>query len=112
MRAARAESIGTDDRPWYVYLLECRDGSVYVGVTPDLVRRMRAHRAGTGAKYTRSRPPQHLLGAKRFACKRAAMAMEYEVKQRSRTAKLALAAEWSAVETVEDREAIAAARAG
>ena len=44
-----------------VYLLRCRDGSLYTGWTNDLDRRLRAHRAGTGARYTRSRLPVELV---------------------------------------------------
>lgn len=51
---------------WYVYLLECRDGSVYTGIAVDVQARLALHRAGRGARYTRSHPPQRLLGV--FAC--------------------------------------------
>ena len=42
---------------WWVYMLRCRDGSLYTGVTTDVERRFAQHRVGTGAKYTRSHPP-------------------------------------------------------
>lgn len=42
---------------WWVYLLRCGDGTLYTGITDDLDRRLAAHNAGRGAKYTRSRPP-------------------------------------------------------
>jgi len=47
---------------WFVYLLECRDGSLYTGITTDVARRYAQHLAGKGARYTRSRPPVRLLG--------------------------------------------------
>ena len=47
---------------YYVYVLECRDGSLYAGMTNDLRRRMTLHTAGRGAKYTRSHPPRVLAG--------------------------------------------------
>lgn len=45
------------DAPYYVYILECRDGSFYVGITNNLERRVDAHNAGVASKYTRSRRP-------------------------------------------------------
>ena len=46
---------------WSVYVLRCRDGSLYTGITNNLPRRLRAHRAGRGAAYTRSRLPLRLV---------------------------------------------------
>ncbi len=51
---------------WFVYLLECRDGSLYTGITTDVTRRYAQHAAGTGARYTRSHPPERLLA--QFPC--------------------------------------------
>ena len=45
---------------WYVYMLRCGDGSLYTGSTTDVARRLREHQNGTGAKYTRARPPVSL----------------------------------------------------
>lgn len=45
---------------WYVYLLRCRDDTLYCGITTDLDRRIAEHNAGTGAKYTRARRPVRL----------------------------------------------------
>src|SRR5450432_274824 len=53
---ATAPDIRMSDRVWFVYLLVCRNGHVYTGVTPDLDRRITAHRNGTGAKFTRGNP--------------------------------------------------------
>jgi predicted GIY-YIG superfamily endonuclease len=46
---------------WVVYILRCRDGSLYTGITNDLTKRLAAHRAGTGARYTRARLPVRLV---------------------------------------------------
>src|SRR5438477_12834321 len=43
--------------PWYLYMVECRDGSLYTGITNDLERRVAQHNDGSGARYTRSRRP-------------------------------------------------------
>ena len=49
-------------KPWYLYLIECIDGSIYTGITVDLDARYAAHKDGSGARYTRSHPPATLLG--------------------------------------------------
>ena len=48
------------DKQWVVYILECKDGTLYTGVTDRLQYRLAAHRAGKGAKYTRGRAPLKL----------------------------------------------------
>lgn len=84
------------DRPWFVYLLLCRGNRLYAGVTPDIEQRMHKHRSGTGARFTRSHPPERLLAAKRFDSKAAALSMEYRVKQLSAGEKRRLARLWNA----------------
>jgi predicted GIY-YIG superfamily endonuclease len=54
------------DTLWYCYLARCCDGSLYVGITTDLHRRMAEHNAGRGAKYTRSRRPVTLVWWERW----------------------------------------------
>ena len=51
---------------WYVYLIECRGGRLYTGITPDLAARFEAHRAGKGALFTRLNPPERMLAAQPF----------------------------------------------
>lgn len=46
---------------WYLYILRCRDGSLYTGITTDVQKRLEAHRSGRGAKYTRGRAPLALV---------------------------------------------------
>jgi putative endonuclease len=48
------------ERPYFVYMVRCRDGSFYVGVTDDLERRLMAHNAGVASRYTRARRPVEL----------------------------------------------------
>lgn len=48
------------DKQWVVYILECKDGTLYTGVTDRLPHRLEAHRTGKGAKYTRGRGPLKL----------------------------------------------------
>ena len=47
-------------KSWFLYLIECRDGSVYTGITVDVAARYAAHISGKGARYTRSHPPLRL----------------------------------------------------
>jgi putative endonuclease len=73
--------------PHVVYLLECGDGSLYTGYTTDLERRIREHRTGDGAKYTRGRTPLEVVHVERYASRSAAMAREHEIKQLTRAEK-------------------------
>lgn len=76
---------------WTVYLLRCRDGSLYAGATNDLARRLAAHRAGRGGAYTRSRLPVRLVWVEAQASRGAALRREAAVKRLPRASKRALA---------------------
>ena len=69
------------------YVLECKDGSYYAGYTNDLVKRMKKHNEGKGAKYTRGRRPVVLRYVETYETKTEAMQAEYRFKQLSRSAK-------------------------
>ncbi len=75
---------------YYVYLLRCRDGTLYTGYTDDPERRLRVHNAGKGAKYTRSRLPVELVYQEQCPDKSAALRREREIKRMRRAEKLAL----------------------
>ncbi len=75
---------------YYVYILECKDGTLYTGWTVDLERRLVQHNRGKGAKYTRSRYPVVLKYYEEFNTKQEACRREYSVKQLSRIEKLRL----------------------
>ena len=79
---------------WHVYLIECRDGSLYTGIAIDVALRYAQHVAGTGAKYTRSHPPLRLLGYCEHADRAEASRAEYRIKQLTPARKRALCAEW------------------
>jgi len=68
---------------WYVYLIECRDGSIYTGIAVDVEARYAAHLRGKGARYTRSHPPRRLLAAIEYADRSAASRAEYRIKRLS-----------------------------
>ena len=71
-----------------VYMLRCGDGSLYTGWTNDLEKRVRAHQAGHGAKYTRSRLPVELVWHEECETKEEAMSLEWHLKRLSREEKL------------------------
>ena len=71
----------------FMYVIECVDGSLYTGYSPDVQARFAAHQAGTGARYTRGRGPLNLLAVAEFATKHDAMSAEYHFKRLSRDRK-------------------------
>lgn len=77
---------------WYVYILRCGDGTLYTGTTDDVARRLAAHRAGKGAKYTRGRAPLELEYTEPCENHSAALRREYAIKRLSREEKLRLIA--------------------
>lgn len=79
---------------WYVYLIECRDGSLYTGIAVDVARRYAMHVAGTGARYTRSHPPLRLLGQRAYPDRSEASIAEYRIKQLTPRDKRALCDTW------------------
>ncbi len=74
----------------WVYLLRCRDGSLYTGWTVDLERRLARHNAGTASRYTASRLPIELAVAFPMSSRTAARREEARIKRLGRAAKLAL----------------------
>ena len=72
---------------WFVYILRCSDGTLYCGITNDVERRIAAHDAGAGARYTRGRGPVELLFKGRFHSKSAALIEEARIKRLTRADK-------------------------
>ncbi len=72
--------------PWYVYIVECADGSLYTGITKDLDRRVDEHNSDNqlGASYTRGRRPVALLYHESHKARSSAAKREYEIKRMSR----------------------------
>jgi predicted GIY-YIG superfamily endonuclease len=83
---------------WFLYMIECRDGSIYTGITVDVAARYAAHASGKGARYTRSHPPKRLLASVEYPDRSSALKAEYEVKLLSADAKRAYADELAPVE--------------
>lgn len=67
----------------YVYIVECRDGTLYTGWTNNLEKRIQDHNCGRGAKYTKSRRPVKLLYYEGFSTKNEAMRRERQIKRLS-----------------------------
>ncbi|HIH15871.1 MAG TPA: GIY-YIG nuclease family protein [Candidatus Diapherotrites archaeon] len=76
--------------PYFVYLLECRDQSLYCGYTSDLGKRVAAHNAGRGGRYTRTHLPVKLVYSEKARTRLQAMRREREIKGYSRKKKQAL----------------------
>jgi putative endonuclease len=73
---------------WYVYMLRCKDGSLYTGITTDLKRRVSEHNSASGgAKYTLVRQPVALVYHEVAASRSLALQREYALKQLSKSAK-------------------------
>ena len=75
---------------WVCYLLRCADDTLYCGITNDLEKRLLAHNAGEGAKYTRGRLPVRVVYRESCEDKSAALKRELQIKRMSREAKQAL----------------------
>ena len=75
---------------WYVYMVRCRDNSLYTGYTNDTQRRLAVHNSGNGAKYTRSRLPVTLAYQEECADKIEAQKREWAIKQLTKAQKEAL----------------------
>ena len=81
------------DESWYVYMVCCRDDSLYTGISNNLTRRVEEHNSHkAGAKYTKSRRPVRLVYYEKVASRSEALRREYEIKKQTRLAKRALAA--------------------
>jgi putative endonuclease len=75
---------------WYVYIVRCRDGSLYTGIATDVERRVADHLANQGAKYLRGRGPLKLVFKKQVGEKGRALKVEHKVKRLPRQKKEAL----------------------
>lgn len=74
--------------PWFLYLLECRNGAYYAGITNNLESRFVAHLSGKGARYTRANPPIRILASKGYPDRSSASSAEAQLKKRKREQKL------------------------
>lgn len=77
-----------DCKKFYTYIVKCSDGTLYTGYTTDIKKRLEAHNAKKGAKYTKTRTPVKLFYFEEFADKSSAMKQEYAMKQFTRIGKI------------------------
>lgn len=78
------------EKQWKLYILQCKDGTLYTGITNDLQKRLEQHRSGNGAKYTRGRSPLTLCYTENCDSYSCALRRELQIKKLSRQEKLAL----------------------
>ena len=78
------------EQTWKLYILRCRDGSLYTGITTDVEKRYAAHNTGKGAKYTRGRRPLELVYEEECGDHSAALKRELEIKAMTREEKIKL----------------------
>lgn len=93
---ARQTKVAAKSRPAYVYLLRCRDDTLYCGICYDLVKRIAQHNSGKGARYTRGRGPVELCYWEVCEDWSGALRREHEIKRYGRVQKEQLAADWRA----------------
>lgn len=86
----KQDSMKEKTTAFYTYIVRCADGTLYTGWTTDVQKRVAAHNAGCGAKYTRSRRPVRLVWSRAYPTKHDAMHWEWQIKQLSRAEKEAL----------------------
>lgn len=91
----REKSLGQNQmkEEWFLYILQCQDGSFYTGVTNDLQRRLKMHNDGRASRYTRSRRPVKLLYQEVYASRAQVLVREYAIKALSREKKEELVAD-------------------
>lgn len=75
-------------KTWFVYLLECADGSLYTGIAVDVAARLAAHQSGKGARYTRSHKPLRLLASAPVSNRSEALKAELAIKRLPKNQKL------------------------
>lgn len=75
---------------YFVYILQCKDTSLYTGITTDVARRLKEHKEGMGSHYTRARGAKKMLYKEKHPSRSAALKREAAVKRLSRAQKLKL----------------------
>lgn len=75
---------------WHLYIMRCRNGALYTGITTDVERRMQQHQSGKGARSLRGNPPEAVIFSAELENRSEASRLEYYVKRLSRSEKLAL----------------------
>lgn len=85
-----------EDKQWVVYILECKDTTLYTGITDNFIKRFQAHQNGKGAKYTRGRGPLKLRYMEKCSSMSEALRRENAIKKLARKEKLEICATFHA----------------
>lgn len=96
------------DKPWFLYLIECKNGRLYVGITPDLHARFAAHAAGKGAMFTKLNRPQRMLAAKPYGNRSEASKAEIVLKGLTPVQKRLIAGQWPVIESLPSADQVLA----
>jgi putative endonuclease len=75
---------------YFVYIIECKDGTLYTGITNDVGRRLQEHKSGKGGSYTRAKKAGRLIYAEKCGNRGSALKREFEIKSWRREKKLLL----------------------
>lgn len=89
-REANLENTEKNEASYWVYILKCRDNTLYTGIARDPHKRLQEHNSGKGAKYTKNRRPCKLLYTEEQSNRSTAQSREYQIKQLTRAEKLDL----------------------
>jgi putative endonuclease len=100
MRGKSFTNADENAMPWFLYLIECADGSLYTGIATDVEARFIAHASGKGARYTRARKPLRVMASFELAGRSEASRAEYFVKRLTPPQKRALIAGDRTLESV------------
>jgi len=73
---------------WYIYVLRCRDNSLYTGITNNLKKRLATHRRGEGGAYTQSHKPEKFVHTESVPTRSEALKREHEIKSWTRKKKI------------------------
>lgn len=73
---------------WHIYILQCKDRSLYTGITKDVTKRFAVHKSGKGGAYTLSHPPVKIVYTEKTSSRSRALKREIEIKKLSRQEKL------------------------
>lgn len=84
------ESLTKSSDRFFVYIIQCNDGTLYTGYTKDVPRRVKQHNSGIASKYTRTRRPVKLVYAEEHSDASSALKREYAIKQLTKEQKTTL----------------------
>ena len=87
---SESDRTSPEDEPWHLYILRCKDGSLYTGIAKNLIERIKKHNSGKGAAYTRAHRPVKLVYSESKRSKSAALKREIGIKGLSKNEKLFL----------------------